>query len=241
MRSRTEKVCPMTTAAIRLEQRSALLARALPFAFYLVFMAATPFLATALPGLDSRWLYALRIGPAILALAWFTREYSELHIDAALTPRQWLGAAAVGLAVFMLWINLDLPWMKVGAGGTAGFDPRDGAGALAWPLVLMRIAGAALVVPVIEELFWRSLVMRWMDNPQFTRLLPAAVSLRALLLSSIVFGLEHHLWFAGIIAGLAYGWLYMRSGNLWPPILAHGITNLLLGIWVVTTGNWQFW
>ena len=59
---------------------------------------------------------------------------------------------------------------------------------------------------------------------------PAAVGLRALFVSSLVFGLEHSLWFAGLLAGLAYGWLYRRSGNLWWLILAHGLTNFILGL-----------
>ena len=54
-------------------------------------------------------------------------------------------------------------------------------------------------------------------------------------------GFEHGLWFAGIVAGLAYALLYRRSGNLWAAIIAHSITNLLLGCWVVYSGNWQFW
>ncbi len=231
----------MNTAAIDLDRHRAPLARILPFALYIAFLAATPLIAEVLPGLDSRWLYAVQVGTVLLALAWFHREYVELRIVPTLAPTQWLGAAAAGLAVFILWISLDLPWMKLGAGGTAGFDPRDAAGAVIWPLALVRVLGAALVVPVMEELFWRSFLMRWIDNPKFLAVMPGAISLRALLLSSLVFGVEHDLWLAGIVAGLAYGWLYMRSGNLWSPILAHGLTNLLLGLWVLHTGNWQFW
>jgi hypothetical protein len=217
------------------------LARILPFALYIGFLAAMPLIADALPGFDRRWLYAVQIGTVLLALAWSAREYVELRFVPSLAPTQWLGTAAAGVVVFILWISLDLPWMKLGADGTAGFDPRDAAGAVIWPLALVRVLGAALVVPVMEELFWRSFVMRWIDNPKFLAVMPAAISLRALLLSSLVFGVEHDLWLAGIVAGLAYGWLYMRSGNLWSPILAHGVTNLLLGIWVLNTGNWQFW
>lgn len=217
------------------------LARVLPFFLYIGVLALEPLLVSALPGLDSRWLYAVRIGTTLFALVWFAREYTELRIFARLAPTQWLAAAATGLTVFLLWISFDQSWMKVGAGGTAGFNPRDAAGAVIWPLALVRVLGAALIVPVMEELFWRSFVMRWIDNPKFLSVKPAAVSLRALLLSSLVFGVEHDLWLAGIAAGLAYGWLYMRSGNLWPPILAHGVTNLLLGVWVLHTGNWQFW
>jgi len=57
-------------------------------------------------------------------------------------------------------------------------------------------------VPVMEELFWRSYLMRWIDQHDFLALAPAAISLKAILVSGLVFGLAHHLWFAGILAGL---------------------------------------
>jgi CAAX prenyl protease-like protein len=110
-----------------------------------------------------------------------------------------------------------------------------------WPLAVMRLAGAALLVPVMEELFWRSFVMRWIHKPDFLKVVPAEVGIKALAISSVLFALEHHLWFAGLLAGLAYGWLYRRSGNLWVPTLSHAVTNAALGIWVLYTGNWQFW
>ena len=110
-----------------------------------------------------------------------------------------------------------------------------------WPLACVRLAGAALVVPVMEELFWRSFVMRWIHQPDFLKVAPAESGLKALAISSVLFALEHHLWFAGLLAGLAYGWLYMRSGNLWVPTLSHAVTNGVLGIWVLHTGSWQFW
>jgi len=93
----------------------------------------------------------------------------------------------------------------------------------------------------MEELFWRSFVMRWIDNPRFQEILPGAVTLKALLVSSIVFGFEHNEWFAGVLAGLAYGWLYRLTGNLWAPVVSHGLTNALLGIWVLYTGAWHYW
>jgi CAAX prenyl protease-like protein len=67
------------------------------------------------------------------------------------------------------------------------------------------------------------------------------VGLKALAIGAVLFGLEHNLWLAGIVAGLAYSLLYMRSGNLWTAILAHGVTNGVLGAWIVITGNWYYW
>jgi CAAX prenyl protease-like protein len=105
----------------------------------------------------------------------------------------------------------------------------------------VRLAGAALVVPVMEELFWRSFVMRWIDRPRFLEVAPGAVTLKALAISSVLFGFEHHQWLAGIVAGLAYGELYRRAGNLWAPVIAHAVTNALLGAWVLGTQSWHLW
>lgn len=70
---------------------------------------------------------------------------------------------------------------------------------------------------------------------------PIATSAKALAISALMFGFEHDLWMAGTIAGLAYGWLYRLRGNLWMPVLAHAVTNGVLGAWVLTTGSWKFW
>ena len=57
----------------------------------------------------------------------------------------------------------------------------------------------------------------------------------------VVFGIEHREWLAGMAAGAVYGWLYLRSRNIWVPVVAHVTTNLALGIYVVGTGAWYFW
>ena len=174
------------------------------------------------------------------SLAYFWRDYKELHHGMDPGVRGALLAVAVGLVVFVLWINLDQPWMTLGE-PTAGFKPVDAAGKLQWPLIVVRIIGAAALVPLMEELFWRSFLMRWVDNPRFEEVDPRQASLKAVLLSTAVFTLAHTLWLAAIIAGLAYAWLYRHTGRLWVPILAHAVTNFALGVWVVWSGNWAFW
>ncbi len=207
--------------------------RAIPFAIYILFLSV----GGLIPGVDSRWLYPVQVGLVALAIVAFRRHYEELRGGLALRPA--LLAVGVGLVVFALWIWLDFPWMVVGE-GSAGYDPRDD-GHINVVLATLRILGAAVVVPIMEELFWRSFVMRWIDKPAFLSLAPSAVTLKGLLLSSVVFGFEHHLWFAGIVAGLAYGWLYRVTRNLWVPTIAHAVTNGVLGAWVLYTGAWQFW
>jgi CAAX prenyl protease-like protein len=121
------------------------------------------------------------------------------------------------------------------------WNPTDSRGEINWAMAIVRLLGAAAVVPIMEELFWRSLVLRWIRNPDFTSVAPAHAGAMALLVSSVLFGFEHHEWLAGVLAGLAYAGTYMRTGNLWCAVVAHALTNFLLGVWVLHTGRWQFW
>lgn len=193
-------------------------------------------------GFDTRWLYGLQAAlAAALLLAWW-KHYGELARVNLPDARETLLAVAVGLAVFGLWIHLDAPWMTVTLGDApTPFQPLTPQGQLDWPLLLVRLAGAALLVPVMEELFWRSFLMRWLQAPVFEGVQPQRVGLKAVVLSTFVFVLAHTLWLAAAIAGLAYAWLYIRTGKLWVPVIAHAVTNGVLGVWVVRTGNWQFW
>ena len=219
----------------------AALARVVPFAVFMLLLG----LRGALPadgswGIDPRWVYAVTVLVVGGLLAWWWRDYGELSTQLRPTLQEAGLAIAVGVLVFGLWIKLDAPWMRLGE-ATAPFFPLDVQGELMWPLIGVRWIGAALLVPVMEELFWRSFLMRWIENGQFEAVLPQRVGLKAVVLSTFVFMLAHTLWLAAIIAGLAYAWLYVRSGKLWLPVIAHAVTNGLLGVWVVMTGNWAFW
>lgn len=221
--------------------RHPVLIRVLPFAVFIAFIAlASPLerLAGAI-GMDARWWYAVRILLVAGLLVWFWRGYEELRSIVEVRALDWVISIVVGVVVFVLWINLD--FKPLAFGGSSGFDPRNEGGAIDWRLALPRLLGAALLVPVMEELFWRSFVMRWIQDHDFLKVPPGRVGLKALGISAVVFALEHHLWFAGLLAGLAYGWLYIRTGNLWVPILSHAVTNGLLGAWVLYTRSWEFW
>jgi CAAX prenyl protease-like protein len=219
----------------------AALARTIPFAVFMVLLA----LRGSLPpegawGLDPRWVYGLAVLVVGGLLAWFWREYGELVAQTLPSLSEAALAVVVGVLVFGLWVNLDAPWMRLGE-PSAGFVPTDAQGRLMWPLIAVRWVGASLLVPVMEELFWRSFLMRWVQSPQFESVPPQSVGLKAIVLSTFVFMLAHTLWLAAIIAGLAYAWLYVRTGKLWVPIIAHAVTNGVLGVWVVMTEKWAFW
>jgi CAAX prenyl protease-like protein len=235
------RIAPQSAAAVQgdvpMFNRAAWL-RIIPFAAYMAFIVIADVLGRVGVSQDAlRWLYPVKILLVVALLAAFWRQYRELA-DFRLSLTQALTAVAVGVLVFFLWISLDADWMVIGS--APGFDPRDG-GRIDWPLVTIRMIGAALVVPVMEELFWRSFLMRWIVALDFESVEPYQLGLKSFAISVLLFGVEHNLWLAGIVAGAAYGLLYMRHGRLWSPILSHAVTNGLLGIWVLRTGSWSFW
>lgn len=216
------------------------LPRVAPFAVFIAFIAAQPLLEGAV---EARALAIARGIAVAVMLAFFWRSYGELTQPAAPGRRasiDYLLAAAVGLGAFGAWIGLDSGWAVVGS-GAGGFVPLDPSGRLDWSLAALRLFGLVLVVPIMEELFWRSFLMRWIDRRDFVGLDPRAASLAAFAISSALFAAEHTLWFAGLLAGIGYGWLYRRTGNLRVSIASHAITNATLGAWILATQNWSHW
>ena len=188
--------------------------RIAPFAAFMLLLAARG----SLPG-DGRLRHALDLRPR----AWWSsarcccgwREYGELaRQNLARRCARRCSPSAVGVVVFGLWIHLDAPWMQLGE-PTAPLRAARRDGQSLWPLIAVRWIGAALLVPVMEELFWRSFLMRWIEHPIFEAVEPRRVGLKAIVLSTFVFMLAHTLWLAAIVAGLAYAWLYRRTGKLW--------------------------
>lgn len=216
-----------------------ILARSLPFGLYILFLIFEGNLPKLAPDFDVRWLYPVKAVLVAAALLFFWRHYTELRTW-RLPISHFSLSIVVGLVILVLWVNLDAEWMLVGEQGK-GFRPIGVDGKLDPVLIAFRIMGAAFVVPIMEELFWRSFIQRWIHRPDFMALDPAQIGMRALLIASALFAVEHQQWLAGLIAGLAYGGLYIYTRNLWVPILAHAVTNGALGIYVVMTGRWQFW
>jgi uncharacterized protein len=215
--------------------------RVLPFLAFILLLALRGWLPPdGQWGIDPRWVYGLSVlVVGGMLLAW-RKEYGELARQTLPDAREALWAVLVGLAIFVLWIHLDAPWMTLGE-ATASFRPLTAGGDIDVLLVVVRWVGAALMVPVMEELFWRSFLMRWIQRPDFATVDPTRVGLRALVISTFMFVLVHPLWLAATLAGLAYAGLYIRSGKLWSSVIAHTVTNGALGIWVVHSRQWQFW
>ena len=202
----------------------------------MALLAAQPLLA---PYLDARWLVVLRGAVAAILIAFFWRSLVELRDGEPVPVREYLLAIVVGLAVFAVWITFDSGWAAFDAG--PGFAPLRDDGSFDPALALLKLASLVVVVPLMEELFWRSFLMRWIDKRDFLGADARRASFMAFALSSALFAMEHALWFAGLVAGAAYAWLYKRAGNLRLPIVSHATTNGTLGIWILATGSWRYW
>lgn len=169
-------------------------------------------------------------------------------------------AVVVGIAVFAMWVGLDGFYPHSWAEGKALLSGKTsatcygnvtnpwnplryfGEASLAgWFFVVVRTAGSALVVPPLEEVFYRSFLYRFVARSDFQKVPLSHFSWTALLVTSALFGFAHHQWLAGILCGLAYQWLVIRKGRLGDAMTAHGITNFLLAVWIVWKGDWKFW
>lgn len=223
--------------------------RVFPFALYMAFIAlgsGITFLGDYVPALksfdsiDHFILYPIKTLVVAAALFALWKSYDEFEFQWLRHAGTMLSALLVGVVVFVLWINMDWPFAT--AGTPEGFNPYDPANPLpAWLSIAFRLMGAALVVPIFEELFWRSFILRYLINPDFTKVHIGTFTWMSFAASSVLFGLEHHLWLAGIMAGVFYNALLYRTKSLAACIVAHGVTNMLLGIYVLKTGHWQFW
>ncbi len=219
-------------------EASPLLARVLPF---IVFLGLT-FLQGHFGEASRYWLYAVKtaVGAWLVWLVWpFVAEM------------RWkfsLPAVLVGVGVFALWVGLDPHYpktselfVKLGLSkakpaaelAAAVWNPHLAFGqgaALAWFFVIVRIVGSSLVVPPLEEAFYRSFLYRFIAKSDFL-----SVSLKQFLpvpflVTAVFFGFGHEQWLAGLICAAAYQWLVLRSGTLGEAMTAHAITNCLLGI-----------
>ncbi len=218
-------------------------ARVLPFATYMLFILAFDLLKPLIPagGLADNFtaiIYPVKILAVTAILIFYWKSYDELRWD-GLKLLHIAGALVTGIVVFVLWINMD--WDFATMGNQEAYDPGVLPEGTYYAFISIRLAGAALVVPIFEEIFWRSFVLRYIINQDFLLVRIGTFTWTSFVISSLLFGSEHHLWLAGIMAGIFYNLLLYWSKNIYACIIAHSVTNLLLGIYVIRTGNWQFW
>lgn len=155
-------------------------------------------------------------------------------------------ATVIGIAVFVMWVGLDPYYPKLGISKAVPENSNPnlvfgGHSPLAWFFLLVHIFGMTVVVPPLEEVFYRSFLYRFIAKPDFLEVPLNKFLPLPFFATAIVFGFEHSQWLAGILCGFAYQWLVLRKNRLGDAITAHAITNFLLGAYIVWRGAWNFW
>jgi CAAX prenyl protease-like protein len=219
-------------------------ARVIPFFIFLILTSCQGQFGPT----SAYWFYLAKT----VVGAWLLWEMRGL-----VTEMKWAlswEAVVVGFGIFALWVGLDglYPnlnelFHKFGFGSKSEAKPwnphvqfGENSG-LAWVFIVARFFCVTLVVPPLEEVFYRSFFYRWIVKPDFQTVALNHFSVKAFLISALVFGFAHQEWIAGILCAMSYQWLVLRKNRLGDAMAAHAITNFLLGIWVVWRGAWNFW
>jgi uncharacterized protein len=230
-----------------------------PFVIY-VAMIALP--------LSPEILFPVRFVIVLAAILWLSRPYLSLK------PSHPLASAIVGIAVFLLWIGPDVLFGPAYRHfllfdnsflGHAGSSLPPAAQRNPFFLTI-RVLSSIALVPVLEELFWRGWLMRWLIHREFLKVPLGTYRAGAFWTVGLSFASEHRRWhikisiwwafwivavlFAsehgpywdvGLLAAIVYNLWIMRTKSLADCILAHSVTNLSLAIYVLIAGQWQYW
>lgn len=221
--------------------RRKLAAFTLPMAVFLLLLV----LNSVLRGMGSgfwlvypeHWIYPAQTIFCGALLLWFWREYEIRLAGRIAFP------LLIGVAVFGLWISPQ---------AFLGFPPRPdafnpeiflGQPAAYWTTIGFRFLRLAVVVPLVEEIFWRGFLLRYLVNEKFHAVPVGAFSWLSFAIVTVGFGFAHARadWIAALVAGALYNCVAYRTRNLASCVLAHALTNLLLGLWIMKTGQWGFW
>jgi CAAX prenyl protease-like protein len=147
----------------------------------------------------------------------------------------------LGVLGVILWIGLD-PWLVRYDQPLMGRDPFAlyPAGE-AWVLFGFRVLGIAVVVPIMEELFWRGFLMRWLIREDFISVPLGTYQRLSFWVTTACFAAEHGPeWPLGLVVGVICGVWFVRTKSLGSVMLAHGVTNLLLALYCLVWNDWHF-
>jgi hypothetical protein len=226
------------------ESRYSIIAYIAPF---VVFMAFTMVESRGWFGVGYEVVYTTKIAFVAAALWVFGRRYPPF------STAGFSLAAIAGSAGFVIWIAFDwlqraLPGVQpliesIMPGGRAGYDPfsGDAAAAARVAFVGVRLIGLAVIVPIMEEIFWRGFLARYLIADDFRNVPQGRFTPTSFLIVTVAFASVHPEVLAALAWGAMVNWLYRRTANLWACVVMHAVTNALLGAYILATDNWRLW
>ena len=186
--------------------------------------------------------FPLRFAIVLALLLTIARPYIKLR------PSYPWSSVIIGIAVFLIWVGPDVlfhyrhHWLFENSllGSATSTMPPD-LKAKPWFLMIRSVSSFTLV-PILEELFWRSWMMRYLINVEFLKVPLGQYARFSFWVVAVLFASEHGAyWEVGLAAGIIYNWWLVRCRNLADCILAHAVTNAVLAIYVVKADQWQYW
>lgn len=152
-------------------------------------------------------------------------------------------AIAVGLVIFAQWVLLDrwIPYPHLGT--RTAFDPftsLTSRGALV-TLLTARFYGLVVLVPIIEEVFWRDFMLRYATDSNFESVPIGTHSAMAFWLVAIGSAVTHPEWLVALVAGCLFALLLRSTRSLFAAIVCHATANLALGVYILISHQWQYW
>ncbi len=205
-----------------------------PFAAFLILMGLKAYIP---------FEYPVRVLVVTAVLLIFSRKIISLRLS------QPVASILFGILLFAVWIGPDLLWPAyrqhwlfhnslVGSAQSSLPDKLR-----VDPIFLFfRIAGTALLVPVVEELFWRAWLMRYLVAADFQKVRLGTYTAISFWVTAILFATEHGpYWEVGLLAGVGFNYWMIRTRSLGDCILAHAVTNACLAAYVLVLGQWQYW
>jgi CAAX prenyl protease-like protein len=222
-------------------QKRTAMAYVVPLAAFLAFLALNSGLKSAGRGFwlqsGEFWIYPLQTLVCGALLIFYKREY-----DLGFPRRVWI-ALVVGIVVFAVWISPQMVFG--GAPRTSGYNPDIFANRppIYWMHVAFRFVRLVIVVPFVEEIFWRGFLLRYLINNDFARVPLGSFSWPSFAVVALAFMFMHSSpdWPAALICGVLYNCVAYWTKSLTSCVIAHALTNLLLGLWIMQTRQWGFW
>lgn len=183
------------------------------------------------------WIYPLQTVCCGALLLWFRRYYEFNRV------RRVVFTIFVAAAIFILWIS---PQQLLGfPPRTTGFDPTflQSNTAIYWLTIALRFLRLVVVVPFVEEIFWRAFLLRFLIDEHFERVSFGNFSLLSFAVVMLAFAFSHSRpdWPAALGAGALFNLVAYRTKSLGSCVMTHAITNGLLGLWIMHTQQWGFW
>ncbi len=165
-------------------------------------------------------------------------------------------APVVGIVGVVVWIGICKLELEpavlgrlgldglLGLGRRSAFNPLEqfpGNPLWAYGFLTIRLWGLVAVVPLIEEFFLRAFVMRYIIGADWWKIPFGTMTPAAIIAGTLVPVLLHPgEMFAAAVWFSLVTWLMYKTKNIWDCVVAHMVTNLLLGLWVVLSGDWYF-